>query len=274
MNCARGTADGLPACRRSSASARALHLPGTRNRCPARRRRSRALGTLDGSEPARASALGVRHQDAGPILRNKAAAASEITSASYGPVFGVICRKYWSSAAGSRGNCTPEWKPGQVPRRKMLNQVCSSRAGASDAGSRAASGAAAPRLVDEVDAEAAAQEQRLEPFPAVGRRFPGLGRLTRAVPEDQGQLAGVRRHLVEDVGVIAVEGLPSGSVMVRPPTAKLPCSRIESGPCGLPGALAHDESHSTDWRSAGRGSSLAWAAPCQGMCQRGRPARR
>ena len=68
----------------------------------------------------------MRDQNAGPILSKRAATASEFTSMSNGPVLGVIWRKYWFSASGSRENCTPGKWFGQIPMRKMLNQVCSS----------------------------------------------------------------------------------------------------------------------------------------------------
>src|SRR5437762_10383188 len=40
----------------------------------------------------------------GPILLNSVETASVFTCASYGPVLGTICRKYWLSASGSRGH--------------------------------------------------------------------------------------------------------------------------------------------------------------------------
>lgn len=44
---------------------------------------------------------------AGPIFSSSLAPASVVTLRSIGPMFGVICRKYWSSAEGSLENCTP-----------------------------------------------------------------------------------------------------------------------------------------------------------------------
>jgi hypothetical protein len=49
------------------------------------------------------------------------------------------------------------------------------------------------RLVDEIDREAAAQEDVLEPFAPIQRRLPGLGRLPVAVPEDEREFSGARR---------------------------------------------------------------------------------
>ena len=60
---------------------------------------------------------------AGPILSNSAATALEFTPMSIGPVSGVIDRKYWFRASGSRENCTPGKWFGQMPTRKMLNHV-------------------------------------------------------------------------------------------------------------------------------------------------------
>src|ERR1700751_738166 len=75
------------------------------------------------------------------------------------------------------------------------------------------------RLVDEVDREAAAQEDVLEPFAPVRRRLPSLGRLPVAVPEDEGKVSGVDRKLIENVGRVAVQspsrGVCAGGV-VRP----------------------------------------------------------
>src|SRR5206468_4459551 len=75
---------------------------------------------------------------------------------------------------------------------------------------RAARRAAAPRLVDQVDGEAATQEDVLEPLAPVRGRLPSLGGLPMAVPENEWKFSGVDRDLVEDVSVIAVQRLPSG----------------------------------------------------------------
>jgi hypothetical protein len=85
------------------------------------------------------------------------------------------------------------------------------RGGADNAGHRASRGAAAPWLIDQVDREAATQEQRLEAFAAVRRGLPGLAELPEAVPHHERQPSRVRRHLVEDPGVVAMQGLALGT---------------------------------------------------------------
>jgi hypothetical protein len=69
-------------------------------------------------------------------------------------------------------------------------------------------GPAAPRLVDQADGPAPAQEDGAEPFAAVRRGFPSLRELQVPVQEDQRQRSRFRRRLAEDLGVIAVQRLP------------------------------------------------------------------
>jgi len=73
-----------------------------------------------------------------------------------------------------------------------------------------ASGVAAPRLIDEIDAKAAAQENVLEAFASVRRGLPCPHGLACAVEEDERVFSGVNRNLVKDARVIAVQGLPFG----------------------------------------------------------------
>jgi len=72
----------------------------------------------------------------------------------------------------------------------------------------AARRAATPRLVDQVDREAAAQENVLEPLAPVRGGLPRPSGLPVAVPEDEWKFSGIDRHLIEDVSVVAVERLP------------------------------------------------------------------
>ena len=130
-----------------------------------------------------------------------------ITFASNGPVSGVIGRKYWFSASGSRENCTPGKRSGQMPTRKMLNQVWSSGVAADRSRQRCCVRHRRAGLVDQVHAEAAAQEDVLEALASVRRGLPGLRELAEAVPEHERKFAGVRRDLIERVGVIAVQRL-------------------------------------------------------------------
>jgi hypothetical protein len=73
---------------------------------------------------------------------------------------------------------------------------------------RAAAGPAASRLVDQINRKAAAKEDVLEAFATIGRGLPRLARLTVSMPEDQRELSGVRRYLIEHVRVIAMQRLP------------------------------------------------------------------
>ena len=81
---------------------------------------------------------------------------------------------------------------------------------------RASPRPATARLVHEIDPEAAPQEDRLIALTAVRRRLPRLRKLADAVPHDQGQAPGPHRHLVEDIGVIAVQCLPAVDGAVPP----------------------------------------------------------
>jgi hypothetical protein len=79
----------------------------------------------------------------------------------------------------------------------------------------AIAGAAAPRLVDEIDWEASTQEERLEALASVGRRLPTPRRLECAMQHDDRQCLRVLRHLIEGVKMIAVETLSySGGLVV------------------------------------------------------------
>jgi hypothetical protein len=75
------------------------------------------------------------------------------------------------------------------------------------AGRRAARRPAATRLIEQVDRIAATEEDGLEALTSIGGRFPRLRGLTVAVPEDEGQAAGVHRHLIENVRMVAMQRL-------------------------------------------------------------------
>jgi hypothetical protein len=62
-------------------------------------------------------------------LSNSAETPSETTAASYGPVLGVIERKYWLSVSGSQANWTLGKQFGQRPMRNIPNHICSSGVG-------------------------------------------------------------------------------------------------------------------------------------------------
>jgi hypothetical protein len=65
-------------------------------------------------------------------------------------------------------------------------------------------------LIEQADRKAAAEEDVLEAFAAVGSSLPSLGELTEAAEKDEGELPGVDGDLVEDIGVVAVQGLAGG----------------------------------------------------------------
>ena len=70
----------------------------------------------------------------------------------------------------------------------------------------AAARVTAPRLIDDVDPEAAAQENVLVSLAAVRRGLPRFRELTRSVPKHQRRFPRVDRDLVERISVIAAEG--------------------------------------------------------------------
>jgi hypothetical protein len=70
---------------------------------------------------------------------------------------------------------------------------------------------ASTRLIDEIDREAAAQEDRLEAFAAVRRGFPTPRRLVGAMQHHNRQRPGVLGNLIEGVQMIGVERLSFGS---------------------------------------------------------------
>src|SRR6266496_5342852 len=72
---------------------------------------------------------------------------------------------------------------------------------------------ATPRLVDDVNREAAAQEDVLEALPPVRRGFPRLRELSGTVPEHERKFAGLHRDLIEHIGVIAMKRLPVGHLL-------------------------------------------------------------
>jgi hypothetical protein len=72
---------------------------------------------------------------------------------------------------------------------------------------RAAAGAPAARLIDDIGREVPAQENGLKALAAVRRGLPCLGELARAMPHDDRVFSGAHRNLVEGVGVVAMIGL-------------------------------------------------------------------
>ena len=102
----------------------------------------------------------------GPILSKSAATAFVFTSTSYGPVFGAICRKNWSSARGSRENCTRiEVRPDAQPEDPEPQLIVGR--GGNGARLRAAGRAAASWLIHRISS---AQKHGLEAFASVRRR--------------------------------------------------------------------------------------------------------
>jgi hypothetical protein len=82
---------------------------------------------------------------------------------------------------------------------------------------------ASTRLIDEIDREAAAQEDRLEAFAAVRRGFPTARRLVGAMQHHNRQRLGVLGDLIEGVQMNAMERLPFGGrdvVVVDPRSAQ------------------------------------------------------
>ena len=112
----------------------------------------------------------------------------------------------------------------------MPNHSCSSGAADKIERLRAPGRPAAPRLVDEIDRKPATQKDGLKSFAAVWRGFPGFRRLTMAVPHHQRQLARVYRHLIEDIGMIAVQRLARGIERGRIVSTLL--DRVELARCG------------------------------------------
>src|SRR6266516_1437560 len=85
-----------------------------------------------------------------------------------------------ASPSGKRKS-PPGWKDTMARMIRLLIAVCHP---------------AAPGLVVQVDRKASAEEDGLEALAPVGRRLPRLGGLAVTVPEDEGQSAGVGRHLI------------------------------------------------------------------------------
>jgi hypothetical protein len=72
----------------------------------------------------------------------------------------------------------------------------------------AAAGVAAPRLINEISGEMAAQEDILEALATIRRGLPALRELTRAMPHHDRVSARIHRDLIKGVDVVAVIGLP------------------------------------------------------------------
>jgi hypothetical protein len=143
----------------------------------------------------------------GAILSNSAETASVFTCTSSGPVLGTICRKNWLSASGSRElhaliEVGPSAKPKDAKPELLVGRSCNGDR------LRAARRPASLGLVDQVDREAAAQEDVLESLTPVGGGLPCLAGLPVAVPEDERKVSSIYRDLIEDVRMIAVQRLP------------------------------------------------------------------
>jgi len=64
------------------------------------------------------------------------------------------------------------------------------------------------RLIDQIYRKAATKKDGLKTLSAIGSSLPGLGKLPCAVQKYEGQLPWIRRNLIEDVCVVAMQGLP------------------------------------------------------------------
>lgn len=75
-------------------------------------------------------------------------------------------------------------------------------------------GAAAPRLVHNIDRKVPPQKERAKAFAVVGRRVPSFRELACAVQKDEQVGGGVFRNLVACVSVVAVKRLAGGSRVI------------------------------------------------------------
>jgi len=174
----------------------------------------------------------------GPILLNSAATASEVTSASIGPVSGVIWRKYWFRASGSRENCTPGKSLAKY-HAESVEPFCSSGTGVKVIG-----WVLRPALHDEAGQSHKPQNHvegkcfdspRVHPvlFPKFLRTARSHARAREVIYErspgsGKTHMRDHRETSALQESVLYGSKVP-GVLITVPPTAKLPCSWMISG---------------------------------------------